>query len=204
MDVLETSVYVGPSLYAHFPVMRLRVDLGELERWSTTQLGPRFTDALLEALPGLAQHGCSYGEAGGFVRSNDEVAYPNLMFHFLPLAIRYDGTSPGGGHGYQVHVGPMYSDARGSVKIRTADPTVHPALRFNYLSTDQDRREWVEAVRVARTILNQPAMARYNGGEMSPGGCAGVWDPAARIQDGPGNADRPVVEGRARQRTIPG
>ena len=72
MDVLETSVYVGPSLYAHFPVMRLRVDLGELERWSTTQLGPRFTDALLEALPGLAQHGCSYGEAGGFVRRMTE------------------------------------------------------------------------------------------------------------------------------------
>jgi cyanophycin synthetase len=72
MDVLETSVYVGPSLYAHFPVMRLRVDLGELERWSTTRLGPRFTDALLEALPGLAQHGCSYGEAGGFVRRMTE------------------------------------------------------------------------------------------------------------------------------------
>ena len=115
--------------------------------------------------PGATNH----FEGGGFVRSNDDVAYPNLQFHFLPLAIRYDGTSPSGGHGYQVHVGPMYSDARGTVKIRTADPTVHPALRFNYLSTAQDRREWVEAIRVARHILNQPAMARYNGGETSPG-----------------------------------
>jgi choline dehydrogenase len=97
------------------------------------------------------------------------VAYPNLMFHFLPLAIRYDGTSPAGEHGYQVHVGPMYSDARGSVKVTSTDPRAHPALRFNYLSTAQDRREWVEAVRAARTILNQPAFDPYNGGETSPG-----------------------------------
>lgn len=91
------------------------------------------------------------------------------MFHFLPLAIRYDGTSPTSGHGYQVHVGPMYSDARGSIKLKSTDPTVHPALRFNYLSTTQDRREWVEAIRCARQILNQPAFDEFNGGEISPG-----------------------------------
>ncbi len=93
------------------------------------------------------------------------------MFHFLPVAIRYDGTQPAGGgsHGYQVHVGPMYSDARGSVKITSTDPAVHPALRFNYLSTDQDRREWVEAVRCAREILTQPAFDPFNAGETSPG-----------------------------------
>lgn len=108
-------------------------------------------------------------EGGGFVRSNEDVDYPNLMFHFLPVAIRYDGTSPSGGHGYQVHIGPMYSDARGSLKLKSADPTVYPALRFNYLSTDQDRREWVEAIHCARHILNQPAFEPYNGGEVSPG-----------------------------------
>ncbi len=108
-------------------------------------------------------------EAGGFVRSNDDVDYPNLMFHFLPIAVRYDGSSPSGGHGYQVHVGPMYSDARGTVKIKSRDPRVHPALRFNYLSTDQDRREWVEAVRVSRNILSQPAFDEFNAGELSPG-----------------------------------
>ena len=99
------------------------------------------------------------------------VAYPNVMFHFLPIAVRYDGTAPQG-HGYQLHVGPMYSDARGSVKITSTDPRVHPALRFNYLSTDQDRREWVECVRAARSILGQPAFEPFNGGELSPG--AGV------------------------------
>jgi choline dehydrogenase len=107
-------------------------------------------------------------EAGGFIRSNDDVPYPNLMFHFLPIAIRYDGSAPQG-HGYQVHVGPMYSDARGTIKIVSTDPHRHPALRFNYLTTDQDRREWVEAIRCARKILTQPAFDPYNGGELSPG-----------------------------------
>ncbi|WP_030295934.1 choline dehydrogenase [Streptomyces katrae] len=115
--------------------------------------------------PGATNH----FEAGGFARSNEDVAYPNLMFHFLPVAVRYDGSAPAGGHGYQVHVGPMYSDARGSVKIRSKDPRVHPALRFNYLSTEQDRREWVEAIRAARTILGRPGLAPYNDGEISPG-----------------------------------
>jgi choline dehydrogenase len=115
--------------------------------------------------PGATNH----FEGGGFVRSNDEVAYPNLMFHFLPVAVRYDGSAPAGDHGYQVHIGPMYSDTRGSVAIVSADPRVHPALRFNYLSTDQDRREWVEAIHTARRILSQPAMAPFDGGELSPG-----------------------------------
>jgi choline dehydrogenase len=115
--------------------------------------------------PGATNH----FEAGGFVRSNDDVAYPNLMFHFLPIAVRYDGSKPSGDHGYQVHVGPMYSDARGSVRIRSADPAIKPSLRFNYLSTEQDRREWVEAIGAARHILNQPAFDPFDAGELSPG-----------------------------------
>ena len=115
--------------------------------------------------PGASNH----FEGGGFVRSNDDVGYPNLMFHFLPIAIRYDGSSPAGGHGYQVHIGPMYSDARGDLRITSPDPTVKPAIRFNYLSTEQDRREWVEAIRVTRRILGQEALAPFDGGEISPG-----------------------------------
>jgi choline dehydrogenase len=108
-------------------------------------------------------------EGGGFVRSNDQVDYPNLMFHFLPVAIRYDGSVPAEGHGYQVHIGPMYADTRGHVKIRSTDPREHPSMLFNYLSTDNDRREWVEAIRVARDILGRPGLAAYNDGEISPG-----------------------------------
>jgi choline dehydrogenase len=115
--------------------------------------------------PGATNH----FEAGGFVRSNDDVAYPNLMFHFLPIAIRYDGSQPAGGHGYQVHIGPMYSDARGHITITSRDPDIHPAMLFNYVSTPTDRREWVEAIRIARTILNQPAFDEFSAGELSPG-----------------------------------
>jgi choline dehydrogenase len=117
--------------------------------------------------PGATNH----FEAGGFVRSNDEVKYPNLMYHFLPIAVRYDGTLPegGGGHGYQVHVGPMYSDVRGTCKIVSRDPRDKPALLFNYLSTPNDRREWIEAIRVTRAILDAPAFEQFSGGELSPG-----------------------------------
>jgi choline dehydrogenase len=114
--------------------------------------------------PGASNH----FEAGGFIRSNDEVAYPNVMFHFLPIAVRYDGTAPQG-HGYQLHVGPMYSDARGTLRITSDDPRVKPALRFNYVSTEQDRREWIECVHAARAILDAPAFEPFDGGELSPG-----------------------------------
>ncbi|AOM84520.1 choline dehydrogenase [Salisediminibacterium beveridgei] len=108
-------------------------------------------------------------EGGGFVRSNDIVDYPNLMFHFLPVAVRYDGQKADTKHGFQVHVGPMYSDARGSLKIKSKDPKQHPSMVYNYLSTEQDRREWIEAVRISRKIMAQDAIAPYNSGEIAPG-----------------------------------
>lgn len=134
-----------------------------LQWWNAPWIG--FQWLFLRKGPAATNH----FEAGGFIRSNDNVDYPNLQFHFLPLAVRYDGSSLARGHGYQVHVGPMNSDARGSVKIKSTDATVYPSLRFNYLSTEKDRREWVEAVRSARRILNMPAMSEFNGGEISPG-----------------------------------
>ncbi len=136
------------------PALKLVNRPGIGMRWLVSRSGPAATN---------------HFEAGGFARSNDDVAYPNLMFHFLPLAVRYDGSRPIRGHGYQVHVGPMYSDARGSVKIASPDPRQHPQLRFNYLSTAQDRQEWVEAIRVTRHLLSQPALAAFDGGEISPG-----------------------------------
>jgi choline dehydrogenase len=108
-------------------------------------------------------------EGGGFIRGNNSFKYPNLMFHFLPIAVRYDGTAPAGGHGYQVHIGPMYSNSRGSVKIKSPDVRVKPELRLNYLSTPEDRQEWVEAIAAARKILSQPAFKEFDGGEISPG-----------------------------------
>ncbi|HEX5406783.1 MAG TPA: choline dehydrogenase [Pseudonocardiaceae bacterium] len=169
VDVVADLPGVGKNLQDHLEVYiqyacKQPVSMAPaLKLWRRPFIGARWL--FLRSGPGATNH----FEGGGFVRGNADVAYPNLMFHFLPIAIRYDGSAPAGGHGYQVHIGPMYSDARGSVKITSTDPAVHPALRFNYLSTEQDKREWVEAVGVARNILNQPAMAEFNGGELSPG-----------------------------------
>jgi choline dehydrogenase len=160
---------VGENLQDHLEVYvqygsRQPVSVAPALKWRNRPVvGARWL--FLRSGPGATNH----FEGGGFARSNDGVAYPNLMFHFLPIAIRYDGSAPAGGHGYQVHIGPMNSDARGSVRITSADPSVKPALRFNYLSTETDRREWVEAIAVARHILNQPAMEPFNAGELSPG-----------------------------------
>ncbi|MEU8175867.1 choline dehydrogenase [Microbispora hainanensis] len=169
IDVVHDLPGVGENLQDHLEVYiqyacKQPVSMQPAMKWrNRPMVGAQWL--FLRKGPGATNH----FEAGGFVRGNEDVDYPNLMFHFLPVAVRYDGSAPAGGHGYQVHIGPMYSDARGSVKIKSADPRVKPALRFNYLSTDQDRREWVEAVRVARGILNQPAMDAFNGGELSPG-----------------------------------
>ncbi|HTZ05983.1 MAG TPA: choline dehydrogenase [Gaiellaceae bacterium] len=169
IDVVAHVPGVGENLQDHLEVYVQHActqpvsEQPSLKKWKRPFIGAEWL--FLRSGPGATNH----FEAGGFIRSNDDVAYPNLMFHFLPLAIRYDGSAPAAEHGYQVHVGPMYSDARGSVKIVSTDPRVHPALRFNYLSTAQDRREWVEAIRCARAILGQPAFAPYDGGETSPG-----------------------------------
>ncbi|MGI5155295.1 choline dehydrogenase [Microbispora sp. CA-102843] len=169
VDVVHDLPGVGENLQDHLEVYiqyacKQPVSMQPAMKWrNRPMVGAQWL--FLRKGPGATNH----FEAGGFVRGNDDVDYPNLMFHFLPVAVRYDGSAPAGGHGYQVHIGPMYSDARGSVKIKSTDPRVKPALRFNYLSTEQDRREWVEAVRVARDILSQPAMDAFNGGELSPG-----------------------------------
>src|SRR5919109_3794853 len=137
-DHLEVYVqYACTQPVSMQPALKWRNRPGVGARWLLRRSGPGATN---------------HFEAGGFVRSNDDVEDPNLMFHFLPLAIRYDGSSPAAGHGYQVHVGPMNSDARGSVRIRS-----------------RDRREWIEAVRCARHILTQPAFDGLSGGELSPG-----------------------------------
>jgi choline dehydrogenase len=170
VDVVADLPGVGANLQDHLEVyiqygstQPVSMQPSATQKWRRPWIG--FQWLFLRRGPGATNH----FEGGGFVRGDDDVAYPNLMFHFLPLAIRYDGSAPAGGHGYQVHVGPMYSDARGSVKVVSTDPRVHPAIRFNYLSTEQDRREWLEAVRVARRILNQPAFEPYSAGELSPG-----------------------------------
>jgi choline dehydrogenase len=108
-------------------------------------------------------------ESGGFIRSAAGVQHPDLQYHFLPMALRYDGSAPADGHGFQAHVGPMRSTSRGSVRLRSADPKAPPRILFNYMSTEQDRKEMRAAIRLTREIFAQRAFDPYRGEELSPG-----------------------------------
>jgi choline dehydrogenase len=108
-------------------------------------------------------------EAGGFIRSRPGVEHPDLQYHFFPMAVRYDGKSPNNSHGFQAHVGPIRSQSKGWVKLRSADPADPPRVCFNYMSQPQDWQEFRAAVRLTREIFEQDAFEPYRGDELSPG-----------------------------------
>ncbi|MTB67880.1 choline dehydrogenase [Providencia sp. wls1943] len=108
-------------------------------------------------------------EAGGFIRSSEKFAWPNIQFHFLPVAINYNGSNAVNQHGFQAHVGSMRSPSRGRVQIKSRDPHQHPSILFNYMSCEQDWEEFRAAIRITREIMAQPALDPYRGEEISPG-----------------------------------
>ncbi|EDM70447.1 choline dehydrogenase [Roseobacter sp. AzwK-3b] len=108
-------------------------------------------------------------ESCGFIRSRAGVDYPDVQFHFLPIAVRYDGQAAAEGHGFQAHVGPMRSPSRGSVTLRSADPGDDPVIRFNYMSHEDDWRDFRTCIRLTREIFAQQAFAPYARHEIQPG-----------------------------------
>ncbi|RQS32709.1 MULTISPECIES: choline dehydrogenase [unclassified Burkholderia] len=108
-------------------------------------------------------------EAGGFIRSEAGLRWPDIQFHFLPAAMRYDGDKPYKGHGFMVLTGPNKPKSRGHVRVRSADPYEHPEIRFNYLDREEDREGFRRCVRLTREIVGQPAMDRFRGVELAPG-----------------------------------
>jgi choline dehydrogenase len=108
-------------------------------------------------------------ESGGFIRSAAGVVHPDLQYHFLPMAVSYDGSAPATQHGFQAHVGPMRATSRGHVTLRSADPKAYPRILFNYMQTEQDRKEMRAGVRLTREIFSQPAFEPFRNGEISPG-----------------------------------
>ncbi len=108
-------------------------------------------------------------ESCGFIRSRPGIRHPDIQFHFLPLAVAYDGSTMAEGHGFQAHVGPMRSKSRGHVRLRSADPAHKPLIRFNYLSHPDDWTEMRACVRLTREIFSQPALAPFAGRELQPG-----------------------------------
>ncbi|MBF9002025.1 choline dehydrogenase [Vibrio nitrifigilis] len=108
-------------------------------------------------------------ESCAFIRSRAGLKWPNLQYHFLPAAMRYDGRTAFDGHGFQVHVGPNKPLSRGKIWIESSDPKAKPAIKFNYLQHEQDIQDWRDCIRLTREILAQPALDKYRGDEIQPG-----------------------------------
>jgi choline dehydrogenase len=108
-------------------------------------------------------------ESAGFIRSGPGVEYPDIQYHFLPIAVRYDGRAAAEGHGFQAHVGPMRSASRGTVRLRSADPAAAPEIRFNYMSEAQDWHDFRQCLRLTREIFTQDAFKPFVSHEIQPG-----------------------------------
>ena len=108
-------------------------------------------------------------ETLGFIRSDKNISYPDIQFHFLPVAIRYDGKAPSEGHGFQLHVGPMRSKSRGFIKLKSSNPFEAPLIKFNYMSHEEDFPNFRKSLRLSREILSQDALAPFKGEEIQPG-----------------------------------
>lgn len=108
-------------------------------------------------------------ESAAFIRSKAGIPYPDIQYHFLPIAVRYDGQAAAEGHGFQAHVGPMRSVSRGRVSLRSADPADNPKILFNYMSHEQDWEEWRRCIRLTREIFAQDAFKPFVKHEIQPG-----------------------------------
>jgi len=135
----------------------------ELSWWRKGLIGARWV-ATKQGL-GATNH----FESCGFIRSRAGLKSPNVQYHFLPGAMRYDGRAAFAGDGFQVHVGPNKPSSRGSIAIRSSDPFESPSIQFNYLQHEQDRQDWRDCIRLTREVLQQPSLAPFRGNEIQPG-----------------------------------
>jgi len=134
-----------------------------LQWWNQPQIGAQWM------FLGSGLGASNQFEAGGFIRTRDEFEWPNIQYHFLPVAINYNGSNAVKEHGFQAHVGSMRSPSRGRIQLTSRDPRKHPSILFNYMSSEQDWQEFRDAIRITREIMAQPALDAYRGRELSPG-----------------------------------
>ena len=119
-------------------------------------------------LKGTGLGATNHFEGGGFIRSHEKFEWPNIQYHFLPIAVRYDGRNASKSHSFQAHVGSMRSFSRGRIKLKSKHPAEHPSILFNYMSHEQDWEEFRAAIRITRDIINQPALDAYRGKVITP------------------------------------
>jgi choline dehydrogenase len=168
---------VGANLQDHLEVYVQMECLQPVSLYDRLGLLSRARIGLQWLLAGTGDGATNHFESAAFVRSAAGVEYPDIQFHFVPVAIRYDGTAAAEGHGFQAHVGPMRSRSRGEVRLASADPSAAPAIRFGYMSHPDDWPEFRRAIRLAREIFARPAFKPYAGREIAPG--AGATSDAA-------------------------
>lgn len=169
VQVIADRPGVGQNLQDHMEVYIQQESLKPITLNSRLGL---FSKAMIGAewLFFKSGHGATnHFESAAFVRSKAGVDYPDIQYHFLPAAIRYDGKAAAKGHGFQAHVGPMRSKSRGSVTLRSSDPFEKPKILFNYMSHPDDWTDFRHAVRLTREIFGQAALDPYRGREISPG-----------------------------------
>jgi len=169
IDVVHDLPGVGQNLQDHLEMYlqyacKQPVSLyPALQWWNQPQIGAEWM------FLGTGLGASNQFEAGGFIRSRPEFEWPNIQYHFLPVAINYNGSNAVSEHGFQAHVGSMRSPSRGRINLTSRDPRKHPSILFNYMSCEQDWQEFRDAIRITREIMNQPALDPYRGREISPG-----------------------------------
>lgn len=169
IDVVADRAGVGQNLQDHLELyiqMAARQPITLYKHWNL------FSKALIGAQWLLTKkgHGASNQfESAAFIRSRAGVAYPDIQYHFLPIAVRYDGQAAAEGHGFQAHVGPMRSASRGAVRLASADPNDAPKIQFNYMSTPQDWEDFRTCIKLTREIFAQEAFAPFVKHEIQPG-----------------------------------
>ena len=168
VDVVKDLPGVGENLQDHLEVYyqyacKEPITLnGKLDLVSKGMIGVQWV--LFKNGLGATNH----FESCGFIRSRAGLEWPNIQYHFLPAAMRYDGGKAIDGHGFQVHVGPNKPTSRGKVWIKSNDPMDKPNILFNYISTEQDKQDWRDCIRLTREIMSQPALSKFRGETIQP------------------------------------
>ena len=169
VPVLNDLPGVGENLQDHLEIYLQMKCIQPISLYGVHNPFRKLMIGLQWILSGTGLGATNHFEAGGFIRSHAGIEHPNIQYHFLPIAMNYDGSKAQNCHGYQVHVGPMRPTSRGRVWLGSKYPRDDPKILFNYMATDNDRLEMREAIKLTREILTQSSFKPLNGEELSPG-----------------------------------
>jgi len=169
IDVVADRPGVGQNLQDHMELYIQQESIQPITLYSVLNPLSKALIGMRWLVWGDGLGATNHFEAAAFVRSKAGVDYPDIQYHFIPAAVRYDGKAAADSHGFQAHVGPMRSKSRGSVTLRSGDPAERPMIRFNYMSHPDDWADFRHCIRLTREIFGQAAFDPYRGREISPG-----------------------------------